>query len=36
LAAVMSKMGAYGMLRLMLPLVPDAAQYLVRQSARWR
>lgn len=27
LAAVMSKMGAYGMLRLMLPLVPDAAQY---------
>ncbi len=27
LAAVMSKMGAYGMLRLMLPMVPDAAQY---------
>ncbi|NJK82161.1 MAG: NADH-quinone oxidoreductase subunit M, partial [Chloroflexaceae bacterium] len=27
LAAVMSKMGAYGMLRLLLPLVPDAAQY---------
>lgn len=27
LSAVMSKMGAYGMLRLMLPLVPDAAQY---------
>lgn len=27
LAAVMSKMGAYGMLRIMLPLVPDAAQY---------
>ena len=27
LAAVMSKMGGYGMLRIMLPLVPDAAQY---------
>lgn len=27
LAAVMSKMGAYGMLRLLLPLVPDAAHY---------
>jgi NADH-quinone oxidoreductase subunit M len=27
LAAVMSKMGAYGMLRIMLPLVPDAAQF---------
>jgi NADH-quinone oxidoreductase subunit M len=27
LAAVMSKMGAYGMLRLMLPLVPDATQF---------
>jgi NADH-quinone oxidoreductase subunit M len=27
LSAVMSKMGAYGMLRIMLPLVPDAAQY---------
>lgn len=27
LAAVMSKMGAYGMLRIMLPLVPEAAQY---------
>jgi NADH-quinone oxidoreductase subunit M len=27
LAAVMSKMGAYGMLRILLPLVPDAAQY---------
>jgi NADH-quinone oxidoreductase subunit M len=26
LAAVMSKMGAYGMLRILLPLVPDAAQ----------
>jgi NADH-quinone oxidoreductase subunit M len=28
LSAVMSKMGAYGMLRIMLPLVPDAAQFL--------
>ncbi|GAB4206145.1 MAG: NADH-quinone oxidoreductase subunit M [Roseiflexaceae bacterium] len=27
LSAVMSKMGAYGMLRIMLPLVPEAAQY---------
>ncbi|NTU78479.1 MAG: NADH-quinone oxidoreductase subunit M [Chloroflexales bacterium] len=27
LSAVMSKMGAYGMLRILLPLVPDAAQY---------
>jgi NADH-quinone oxidoreductase subunit M len=27
LAGVMSKMGAYGMLRIMLPLVPDAAQF---------
>ncbi|NTW97591.1 MAG: NADH-quinone oxidoreductase subunit M [Oscillochloris sp.] len=27
LSAVMSKMGGYGMLRIMLPLVPDAAQY---------
>jgi NADH-quinone oxidoreductase subunit M len=27
LAAVMSKMGAYGMLRIMLPLLPDAAQF---------
>jgi NADH-quinone oxidoreductase subunit M len=27
LSAVMSKMGAYGMIRIMLPLVPDAAQY---------
>jgi NADH-quinone oxidoreductase subunit M len=27
LAAVMSKMGAYGMLRIMLPLVPEASQY---------
>jgi NADH-quinone oxidoreductase subunit M len=27
LSAVMSKMGAYGMLRLLLPLVPDAAQF---------
>lgn len=27
LSAVMSKMGAYGMLRIMLPLVPDAAQF---------
>jgi NADH-quinone oxidoreductase subunit M len=27
LAAVMSKMGAYGMLRLLLPLVPEAAQF---------
>jgi NADH-quinone oxidoreductase subunit M len=27
LAAVMSKMGGYGMLRILLPLVPDAAQY---------
>ncbi len=27
LSAVMSKMGAYGMLRIMLPLVPDASQY---------
>lgn len=27
LAAVMSKMGAYGMLRLLLPMVPDAAQH---------
>ncbi|MBC8077954.1 MAG: NADH-quinone oxidoreductase subunit M, partial [Chloroflexales bacterium] len=27
LAAVMSKMGAYGMLRILLPLVPEAAQY---------
>lgn len=27
LSAVMSKMGAYGMLRLMLPMVPDAAQF---------
>lgn len=27
LSAVMSKMGAYGMLRIMLPLTPDAAQY---------
>jgi NADH-quinone oxidoreductase subunit M len=27
LSAVMSKMGAYGMLRIMLPFVPDAAQY---------
>jgi NADH-quinone oxidoreductase subunit M len=27
LAGVMSKMGAYGMLRIMLPFVPDAAQY---------
>lgn len=27
LSAVMSKMGAYGMLRIMLPLVPSAAQY---------
>ncbi len=27
LAAVMSKMGAYGMLRILLPLTPDAAQY---------
>lgn len=26
LSAVMSKMGAYGMLRIMLPLMPDAAQ----------
>lgn len=26
LSAVMSKMGAYGMLRILLPLVPDAAQ----------
>jgi NADH-quinone oxidoreductase subunit M len=26
LSAVMSKMGAYGMLRIMLPLVPDASQ----------
>ncbi len=27
LSAVMSKMGAYGMLRIMLPMFPDAAQY---------
>jgi NADH-quinone oxidoreductase subunit M len=27
LSAVMSKMGAYGMLRIMLPLVPQAAQF---------
>jgi NADH-quinone oxidoreductase subunit M len=27
LSALMSKMGAYGMLRIMLPFVPDAAQY---------
>jgi NADH-quinone oxidoreductase subunit M len=27
LSAVMSKMGAYGMLRIMLPLVPEAAQF---------
>jgi NADH-quinone oxidoreductase subunit M len=27
LSAVMSKMGAYGMLRIMLPFVPDAAQH---------
>jgi NADH-quinone oxidoreductase subunit M len=27
LSAVMSKMGAYGMLRIMLPFVPDAAQF---------
>jgi NADH-quinone oxidoreductase subunit M len=27
LSAVMSKMGAYGMLRIMLPFVPDASQY---------
>jgi NADH-quinone oxidoreductase subunit M len=27
LSAVMSKMGAYGMLRILLPFVPDAAQY---------
>jgi NADH-quinone oxidoreductase subunit M len=27
LSAVMSKMGAYGMLRLLLPFTPDAAQY---------
>ncbi|NJN16752.1 MAG: NADH-quinone oxidoreductase subunit M [Oscillochloris sp.] len=27
LSAVMSKMGAYGMLRIMLPLMPDASQY---------
>ncbi|RRR71121.1 MAG: NADH-quinone oxidoreductase subunit M, partial [Candidatus Viridilinea halotolerans] len=27
LSAVMSKMGAYGMLRLLLPLVPDASQF---------
>jgi NADH-quinone oxidoreductase subunit M len=27
LSSVMSKMGAYGMLRIMLPLVPDAAQF---------
>ncbi|MEN9937100.1 MAG: hypothetical protein RLZZ387_3679 [Chloroflexota bacterium] len=27
LAAVMSKMGGYGMLRIMLPLVPEASQY---------
>lgn len=27
LAGVMSKMGAYGMLRIMLPFVPEAAQY---------
>jgi NADH-quinone oxidoreductase subunit M len=27
LSAVMSKMGAYGMLRIMLPFVPEAAQY---------
>jgi NADH-quinone oxidoreductase subunit M len=27
LSAVMSKMGAYGMLRIMLPIVPDAAQF---------
>ncbi|HWQ11931.1 MAG TPA: NADH-quinone oxidoreductase subunit M [Roseiflexaceae bacterium] len=27
LAAVMSKMGGYGMLRIMLPLAPEAAQY---------
>lgn len=27
LAGVMSKMGAYGMLRILLPFVPDAAQY---------
>ncbi|HEX5691055.1 MAG TPA: NADH-quinone oxidoreductase subunit M [Roseiflexaceae bacterium] len=27
LPAVMSKMGAYGMLRIMLPLVPEAAQF---------
>jgi NADH-quinone oxidoreductase subunit M len=27
LAAVMSKMGAYGMLRILLPFVPDAARY---------
>jgi NADH-quinone oxidoreductase subunit M len=27
LSAVMSKMGAYGMLRIMLPLTPDASQY---------
>ncbi|HEU4322440.1 MAG TPA: NADH-quinone oxidoreductase subunit M [Roseiflexaceae bacterium] len=27
LSAVMSKMGAYGMLRILLPLVPEAAQY---------
>lgn len=27
LSAVMSKMGAYGMLRIMLPLVPEAARY---------
>ncbi len=27
MAAVMSKMGAYGMLRIMLPLLPEASQY---------
>jgi NADH-quinone oxidoreductase subunit M len=27
LAAVMSKMGAYGMLRIMLPMTPEASQY---------
>ncbi|MEM8532707.1 MAG: NADH-quinone oxidoreductase subunit M [Chloroflexota bacterium] len=27
LSAVMSKMGAYGMLRIMLPMVPEASQY---------
>lgn len=27
LSSVMSKMGAYGMLRIMLPLMPDAAQF---------